>query len=92
MGSAQALRCKECGKTYPLKKIYMCESCYAPLEVTYEYESIHLKRSSFRNRPKTMWRYRELLPVTNRSKIIDLYTGYTPLQKANRLGKTLGLN
>lgn len=91
MGSVQALRCKECGKTYPLKKIYMCEKCYAPLEVIYDYESIHLKRSNFRNRPKTMWRYRELLPVSSRSKIVDLHTGYTPLQKANRLGKILGL-
>jgi len=91
LGSVQTLRCKECGRTYPLKKIYICEHCYAPLEVTYEYESIHLKRSSFRNRPRTIWRYVELLPVTNKSKIVDLHTGYTPLQKADRLGEILGL-
>jgi threonine synthase len=91
LNSVQTLRCKECGATYPPQKIYVCGNCYAPLEVTYDYDSIHLKRSSFQNRPKSIWRYIELLPVTNGSKIVDLGTGYTPLQKAKRLGEILGL-
>jgi threonine synthase len=91
LGSTHTLRCKECGTTYPPEKLHMCEKCYAPLEVTYEYETIQLTTKSFQNRPNTIWRYIELLPVTNRSKIVDLHTGYTPLHKAKRLGEQLGL-
>jgi threonine synthase len=91
LGSLQTLRCKACGTTYPLQKRYVCEKCYAPLEVAYDYEAIQLKRSSFKNRPRNIWRYIELLPVADTSKIVDLYTGYTPLQKAKRLGEILGL-
>ena len=91
MKTKQKLRCKECGTTYPAEKLYVCERCYAPLEITYEYDTIPLTRSSFHNRPKNIWRYIELLPVTDQSKIVDLHAGYTPLYKAKRLGAHLGL-
>lgn len=91
LGQVEALRCRECGKEYPPKKIYVCEDCFAPLEVTYDYESLHLERGTFRERPRDLWRYLELLPIADRSKVIDLGAGYTPLHKADRLGKIIGL-
>jgi threonine synthase len=87
----RSLKCRHCGKEYPLTKIYVCEECFGPLEVTYNYDSIDLSRKSFRNRPNTVWRYFELLPVQDKKKIVDLGAGYTILHKCDRLSKALGL-
>ena len=91
LGRVKALRCKECGKEYPSKKIFICEDCFGSLEVIYDHKSIQLGRITFRKRPKNLWRYFELSPVDDKSKIIDLCTGYTQLHKANKHDKTLGL-
>lgn len=87
----KSLKCRQCGKEYSPTKIYVCEKCFGPLEVTYEYDSIELDRKSFRGRPKTVWRYFELLPVQDETKIVDLGAGFTILHKCNRLAKALGL-
>jgi len=91
LDNVKTLRCRECGKEYPPTKIYACKDCFAPLDSTYDYESLQLTRRDFRERPKNIWRYFELLPVSDRSNIVDLGVGYTPLHQADRLGKTLGL-
>lgn len=57
----------------------------------YDYDSIKLERSSFKNRPRTIWRYHELLPVEDTSKIVDLGAGYTTLHKCRRLAELIGL-
>jgi len=90
-GHVRALRCRECGKEFPPVKIYACDDCFGPLEVVYSLDSIELDQGSFQNRPKTVWRYFELLPVYDKTKIVDLGAGYTILHKCNRLAKTLGL-
>ena len=59
--------------------------------MVYDYDSLELNRNSFRNRPKTVWRYFELLPVHDKSKIVDLGAGYTILHKCNRLARAIGL-
>lgn len=87
----KSLKCRQCGKEYSPTKIYVCEKCFGPLEVTYEYDSIELDRKSFRGRPKTVWRYFELLPVQDETKIVNLGAGFTILHKCNRLAKALGL-
>jgi len=69
----------------------VCEYCFGPLEVVYNYDSMSLDQNSFNGRPKTLWRYSELLPITDHSKIVDLGTGFTPLHEANRLAKEVGL-
>lgn len=91
MGQVKELKCRECGATYPATKLYVCENCFAPLDVVYDYTSLQLERITFRERSKTLWRYFELLPITDRSKIVSLGAGHTPLHKANRLGRILGL-
>jgi len=59
--------------------------------VIYDYESLQLDLKTLNERPKDMWRYIELLPLTNKSNIVNLFVGYTPLYKANTMGNRLGL-
>ncbi|MFQ5999405.1 MAG: threonine synthase [Candidatus Bathyarchaeia archaeon] len=87
----RALKCRECGKEHSPTKIYACEDCFGPLDVVYDYDSIELDKKSFQNRPKTVWRYFELLPICDKTKIVDLGAGYTILHKCDGLAKTLGL-
>lgn len=87
----KALKCRECGRLYSPTARFICEECFGPLDVTYDYDGIELDENSFKEREKTLWRYKELLPVSDESCIIDLGAGYTPLHKAKRLAKLLGL-
>lgn len=87
----KALRCRECGKDFPPVRIYACDDCFGPLDVVYDYGSIELDGDSFKQRPRTVWRYRELLPVEDTTKIVDLGAGYTPLHKCERLADVIGL-
>ena len=61
----QALRCRECGNDYPKTAIHVCEFCFGPLEVAYDYAAIGkvLTRALIESRAPTMWRYAELLPL-----------------------------
>jgi len=90
-GYIKALKCRECGREFSPVKIYVCPHCLGPLEVVYDIGAINLSRESFRDRPKTVWRYHELLPVKNPDKAVDLGAGYTPMHKCRRLAKTIGL-
>ena len=90
--AATALTCKECGAEYELKATHVCEYCFGPLEVTYDYG--HLARTVTRETiqagPNSIWRYRPFLPVLTEN-YIDVGTGMTPLVQANRLARRLGL-
>jgi len=85
------LKCKECGERYPKEPIYVCETCFGPLEVEYDYEKIKtvLTKDLILSREKNIWRYAELLPIDN-EPTIGAQVGYTPLIKADNLGKVLG--
>jgi threonine synthase len=91
-GFMRALKCRECGREYPLTATHVCEFDFGPLEVVYEYDHIKksLTRASIESRPKSMWRYRELLPVAE-DPTVGLQVGFTPLIKADRLAKKLGI-
>jgi threonine synthase len=91
-GFMRALKCRECGREYPLTATHVCEFDFGPLEVVYDYDRIKqtLTRDSIASRPKAMWRYRELLPVAN-EPTVGLQVGFTPLIKADRLAKRLGI-
>lgn len=90
--AAQTLRCRECGTSYPAEAIYVCERCFGPLEVVYDYEALAAQplRERFAGGPRSIWRYEPLLPVA-RVPEIDLQPGWSPLQEATRLGEILGL-
>jgi threonine synthase len=86
------LKCRICQTRYPKKPIAICEDCFGPLEVDYEYDGIAtvITRELIESRAPTMWRYRELLPLDEDPKV-GLQTGYTPLVRATGLGRALGL-
>ncbi len=88
-----SLRCKECSREYDLEPINVCDFCFGPLEVQYDYDAIAqvMSRASIQNGPHSMWRYAELLPADPEHRV-DINAGLTPLIKADRLGKALGLN
>jgi threonine synthase len=70
----------------------LCDFCLSPLEVSYDYEAMArgLNREKLAEGPLSMWRYRDMLPVEG--KEVDLGTGFTPLVKADNLGRELGLD
>jgi threonine synthase len=92
MAHVQALRCRECGRTYDLAPIYTCEWCFGPLEIAYDYEAIaaSVSRESIAAGPPTIWRYAALLPVDPPGGE-TLPVGWTPLVRADRLAAELGL-
>ncbi len=92
MSYARALRCRKCGQEYPLQPMSMCEFCLSPLEVVYDYKAMAktVNRDKVAKGPLSMWRYRDLLPAEG--KEIDLGTGFTPLVKADNLGREIGLD
>ena len=87
-----ALRCRECGKDYPTEARYVCDFCFGPLEVAYDYQAIGeaLSRKVIESRKPNMWRYKELLPIEGPVTVGE-QVGYTPLLKADRLAKRLGI-
>jgi threonine synthase len=92
MGHVKGLRCKECGKDFEKIPSHVCEFCFGPLEVNYDYEAIQkvISRKSIEAGPPSMWRYKELMPIDGEPQV-GLHTGYTPLVRAKNLGKALGL-
>ena len=93
MSFAKSLRCRECSREYPLAAIHVCEFCFGPLEVAYDYEGIKkdVTRKSIEAGPASLWRYRQFLPC-DADTAVDIGAGYTPLIRAKNLGKALGLN
>lgn len=92
MGYVSGLKCRECGREYPVAPIYVCEFCFGPLEAVYDYEGIKkvLTRKTIAEREKNLWRYKELLPIDGEPQV-GLNSGYTPLIKADNLARALGI-
>jgi threonine synthase len=90
---AKELRCKECGATYELEALYVCEQCFGPLEVGYDYSSLgdpgELKRK-IQAGPASIWRYSDFLPFERRPQVA-LEAGFTPLIRSERLAQELGI-
>jgi threonine synthase len=86
------LRCRECGRAYPAEALHVCEYCFGPLEVSYDYDAIarSISRASIAAGPTSIWRYADLLPASN-DGAVDLGAGFTPLIRADRLAAELGL-
>lgn len=92
MSFVRGLRCRECGREYPKAILYVCEFCFGSLEVVYDYAGIKkvISADVIAKRPKSLWRYRELLPVDGDPQA-GLHSGFTPLFKARNLAKVLGV-
>ena len=89
----KSLRCRECSSEYPIEPINVCEFCFGPLEVIYDYDAMSSKvtRASIESGPASMWRYHDFLP-TDIQSAVDIGTGFTPLVHAKNLGRMLGLD
>lgn len=86
------LQCASCKTPFPPEALFVCDQCLGPLEVTYDYEAIGraLSRQLIATRPPNLWRYRELLPIAGEPRT-GLQSGFTPLVRADRLARHLGL-
>ena len=84
------LQCRECKKEYEPTFKYICDECFGPLDVKYDFPSVN--KDTFKDRENTYWRYFELLPIVDKNNIVSIEAGMTPLIKAEKLGKELGLN
>jgi threonine synthase len=93
MPTVLGLRCRECNRQFPDEALHVCDFCFGPLEVAYDYDAIAqvVSRESIEAGPRSMWRYHELLPISEASPV-DLGAGFTPLVRAERLGAELGLS
>ncbi len=85
-----SLQCRECKKEYDSTFKYICDECFGPLDVKYDFPSV--TKDTFTNREHTYWRYFELLPILDKANIVSIDAGMTPLIKADKLGKELGLD
>ena len=92
MPFVESLRCRECARTYPVEALHVCEFCFGPLEVAYDYDAIRssISREKIAAGPPTIWRYADLLPASAEDPV-DLGAGFTPLVRADRLAAELGL-
>lgn len=92
MGYVEGLKCRECGREYPVEPIYVCDFCFGPLEAVYNYKGIKraLNRKTILRREMNLWRYKELLPIDGEPQV-GLTSGFTPLVKADNLAKHLGI-
>ena len=92
MSTVLGLKCRECGADYPQAAVHVCETCFGPLEVVYDYAAVgrRMTRDAVESRPRNLWRYRELLPVEG-EPAVGLHSGFTPLVRADRLARELGV-
>jgi threonine synthase len=90
--AVQSLRCKECGESYPLDARFVCEQCFGPLEVTYDFSELDPAeaRRKIQAGSRGIWRYSDFLPFEGRPSD-PLEPGLTPLIRADRLAERLGL-
>jgi threonine synthase len=90
---ARGLKCRECKAEVPHGAVHVCELCFGPLEVDYDYDAIAgaIDRDRFAARPLTMWRYAELLPLAG-PPAVGAAVGGTPLLPAPRLAREIGMD
>ena len=90
--SLAGLQCHVCAAHYPAEALWVCRECLGPLEARYDYAVAReiLTRDEIESRPRNLWRYRELLPITGEPRT-GFNSGFTPLVRADRLAAKLGV-
>jgi threonine synthase len=89
-GALIGLQCHLCKASFPAEALYVCDKCLGPLEPVYDYGAVRVTREQIEKRPKNLWRYRELLPITG-EPLTGFNSGFTPLVRCDRLAARLGL-
>jgi threonine synthase len=92
MDKLRGLKCRECGRGYRAAPVHVCEFCFGPLEVDYDYDVLRrvVSRESIAAGPPSMWRYRDLLPIEG-EVAVGHHVGFTPLVRAHNLARELGV-
>lgn len=92
MSFVTGLRCQLCGTLFEAGASWVCDRCLGPLDVAYDYAAIRscISREAIGSRPRNLWRYRELLPIAGEPRT-GLWSGCTPLVRADRLAQVLGV-
>ncbi len=92
LGNFTSLKCRECGRKFDAVAASVCEYCFGALDVDYNYQRIAkiVTKKRIRRLEPDIWRYHDFLPVEG-TEFVNLSAGYTPLQRANRLGAELGI-
>jgi threonine synthase len=95
MERLKGLKCRECSRYYPSSPVHVCEFCFGPLEVDYDYEVIGklISRKSIEAGPPSIWRYADLLPLNLAAGEVPIgqAVGFTPLIRARNLAEELGV-
>ena len=93
MAHVLSLRCRECSREYPVEPLNVCDFCFGPLEVVYDYDAINsaASRERIEAGPPTMWRYADFLPADYNPRT-DIGAGFTPLLRSRNLADELGLD
>ncbi|MEK6665668.1 MAG: threonine synthase [candidate division NC10 bacterium] len=92
MTKLKGLKCRECGRRYPSSPVHICEFCFGPVEVDYDYDALKgvITRQSIAAGPPSIWRYRELLPIEG-DVAVGHHVGFTPLIRSQNLAEELGV-
>jgi len=89
-GPAVALSCRECGQTYDITTRFACDECFGPVEMKYEFGTVG--RAAIEAGPKSIWRYRDLLPVPyDVAEKVNLAPGFTRLVRTDNLAREFGM-
>ncbi len=93
MAFVRDLLCPRCQQTFPLGRVMNLCPCGSPLLVRYDLERVQkeVSKSSLRDRPRSLWRYMEWLPLQAPGNITSLGEGSTPLIEAPRIAAELNL-
>ncbi|MBI3625439.1 MAG: threonine synthase [Candidatus Rokubacteria bacterium] len=92
MEKLKGLKCRECGRRYPSSPAHICEFCFGPLEVDYNYDALKgvITRASIAAGPPSIWRYKDLLPIEG-DVAVGHHVGFTPLIRSQNLAEELGV-
>ncbi|MEY2507051.1 MAG: threonine synthase [Verrucomicrobiota bacterium] len=88
------MECTNCGTRHEWRELQnLCTKCQKPLFPVYDLEAVGraLKKEDLAAREKPLWRYREVLPLPKDADPVTLGEGGTPLLRAKRFGKAIGL-
>lgn len=93
MTALKGLQCHVCHTPFPAEALFVCDQCFGPLEAVYDYDVVRrtLTREAIAERPRNLWRYRELLPIVGEPRT-GFSSGFTPLIRATRLAERLGVS
>jgi threonine synthase len=90
MSFVKGLQCRDCIQEYPKEPLHVCETCFGPLEIVYDYDAIanSINREKIAAREKNLWRYRELLPIEGEPQV-GMYSGF-PVGQSPSISRRFG--